>query len=100
MSGRRARPTRVGIRELRQNLSVYVRRVRENGQAYEVTERGDAVARLLPLEERESQVGRMMAEGRIAPAIRRLSDVPAALQAAGGESLAAILADLRAEESR
>ncbi len=100
MSERAARPTRVGIRELRQNLSVYVRQVRENGQAYEVTERGEAVARLLPLEDRDSHVGRMMADGRIAPAIHRLSDVPAALQSNGGKSLAAILDELRAEESR
>src|SRR3954452_7866564 len=39
---------RVGVRELRQNLSVYLRRVR-NGEALEVTERGRPVARLQPL---------------------------------------------------
>jgi prevent-host-death family protein len=38
---------RVGIRELRQNLSVYLRRVRR-GESLEVTERGEPVAVLAP----------------------------------------------------
>ena len=41
---------RVGVRELRQNLSVYLRRVKQ-GESVEVTERGKPVARLGPLEE-------------------------------------------------
>ncbi len=62
---------RVGIRELRQNLSVYVKRVREEGRAYEVTERGEPVARLTPLEGRPmSRIERMIADGRITPASR------------------------------
>jgi prevent-host-death family protein len=39
---------RVGVRELRQNLSVYLRRVRR-GEALEVTERGRPVAVLQPI---------------------------------------------------
>jgi prevent-host-death family protein len=39
---------RVGVRELRQNLSVYLRRVRR-GETLEVTERGEPVALLQPL---------------------------------------------------
>ena len=39
---------RVGIRELRQNLSVYLRRVQQ-GESLEVTERGRPVAVLGPL---------------------------------------------------
>jgi prevent-host-death family protein len=39
---------RVGVHELRQNLSVYLRRVR-GGQALEVTERGVPVAVLRPI---------------------------------------------------
>lgn len=38
---------RVGVRELRQNLSVYLRRVRR-GETLEVTERGEPVAVLQP----------------------------------------------------
>jgi prevent-host-death family protein len=40
------RPT-VGVRELLQNLSVYLRRVRK-GETLEVTERGNPVAILTP----------------------------------------------------
>ncbi|MGH2488568.1 MAG: type II toxin-antitoxin system Phd/YefM family antitoxin, partial [Candidatus Limnocylindria bacterium] len=40
----------VGVRELRQNLSVYLRRVKR-GERLEVTERGRAVALLAPLSE-------------------------------------------------
>jgi prevent-host-death family protein len=39
---------RVGVRELRQNLSVYLRRVR-SGESLEVTERGRPVAVLQPI---------------------------------------------------
>jgi prevent-host-death family protein len=41
---------RVGVRELRQNLSVYLRRVRR-GEALLVTEHGRPVAALQPLPE-------------------------------------------------
>lgn len=37
----------VGVRELRQNLSKYLARVKE-GESLVVTERGDEVARLIP----------------------------------------------------
>lgn len=94
-----ARSQRVGIRELRQNLSIYVRQVRDNGQAYEVTERGEAVARLLPLEDGGSRVERMMADGRITPATGHLAELPPPLQAASGRSLTEILVEQRAEEA-
>ena len=42
------RTPQVGVRELRQNLSVYLRRV-EAGETLEVTEHGHSVARLTPL---------------------------------------------------
>ena len=54
---------RVGIRELRQNLSVYLRRV-EAGETLEVTERGKPVALLTPLPGRQSILDRLIAEGR------------------------------------
>ena len=100
MSDRAPRAPRVGIRDLRQNLSVYIRRVREEGQAYEVTERGEPVARLLPLEGQGTRVERMMAEGRIAPATHKLADVARPLPAASGRSLSEILRGQREEESR
>jgi prevent-host-death family protein len=62
-----ATPARVGVRELRQNLSVYLRRI-EAGETLEVTEHGHPVARLTPLPpERMSVLDRMIAEGRAYP---------------------------------
>ncbi len=55
---------RVGVRELRQNLSVYLRRVKM-GQRLEVTERGQVVARLEPIVDDDDPVARLEREGRI-----------------------------------
>jgi prevent-host-death family protein len=100
MSRGTSKAARVGIRELRQNLSVYVHRVRETGQEYEVTERGEPVARLLPLEGRATRVQRMMADGRISLATRALDDIPSPVPSASGRSLSGILIDQREEETR
>jgi prevent-host-death family protein len=59
--------TRIGIRELRQNASEYVRRA-ERGETIEVTDRGRPVACLSPLPEPESLVERLVALGRATPA--------------------------------
>ena len=59
--------SRVGVRELRQNLSVYLRRVKE-GEALDVTEHGRPVARLVPATKSSSLWDRMVADGRITPA--------------------------------
>ena len=56
---------RVGVRELRQNLSRWLRRV-ENGEAFEVTDRGRPVAQLTPLPPANDALARLVAEGRIA----------------------------------
>lgn len=58
----------VGIRELRQNLSVYLDRVKE-GESLRVTEYGRTVALLTPLPKKDMNVfERMVAEGKaIAP---------------------------------
>jgi prevent-host-death family protein len=55
---------RVGVRELRQNLSVYLRRV-VAGETLEVTEHGRPVARLIPLPREQDPLARLEAEGRI-----------------------------------
>jgi prevent-host-death family protein len=99
MSPRKPGPERVGIRELRQNLSVYVRRVREEGRAYEVTERGEAVARLTPLEDRPtSRIEEMIADGRISPARRAWAEIPAPLPRRPGKPLSQVLQEMRDEE--
>jgi prevent-host-death family protein len=60
-------PARVGVRELRQNLSIYLDRVKE-GETLEVTEHGHAVALLTPLPRASvSTLDRLVAEGRITP---------------------------------
>lgn len=53
----------VGIRELRQNLSVYLRRVKR-GESLEVTERGRPVALLVPRVEAASPLTRLVEAGR------------------------------------
>jgi len=76
MEGRRGkqtvrplRPPRVGVRELRQNLSVYLERVIA-GERLEVTDRGNPVAMLIPIRPGATLVERLVAEGRAIPATR------------------------------
>ena len=59
----RAERHTVGVRELRQNLSVYLRRVAA-GESLEVTEHGRAVAVLAPLRRDASPLDRLIAAGR------------------------------------
>lgn len=68
------RAERVGIRELRQNLSVYIRKVRA-GERIEVTEHGQPVALLVPLPRGGDAIERLIAEGKVRPAKGRLVDV-------------------------
>ena len=68
------RPPRVGVRELRQNLSVYLERVIA-GERLEVTDRGNPVAMLIPIRPGATLVERLVAEGRAIPARIRLEDV-------------------------
>jgi prevent-host-death family protein len=58
---------RVGVRELRQNLSKYLRRV-SAGETLRVTERGRPVALLAPLPEEATALDRLAASGRLARA--------------------------------
>jgi prevent-host-death family protein len=51
----------VGVRELRQNLSRFLERVKA-GEAFVVTERGSEVARLTPSGVRHSALARLIAE--------------------------------------
>lgn len=58
-----AATSKVGVRELRQNLSVYLRRI-DQGERFEVTDRGTPVALLIPLPGPLSPLERLVAEGR------------------------------------
>lgn len=51
----------VGVRELRQNLSRYLVKVKE-GESFAVTERGREVARLTPSGPADSPIARLVAE--------------------------------------
>jgi prevent-host-death family protein len=81
---------KVGIRELRQDLSRYIRRVRA-GERLVVTERGRSVAVLSPWAEEGDIVDRLVAEGRMRRgsggllAVRALDRV---ISRAGSEALA------------
>jgi prevent-host-death family protein len=57
-------PRQVGVRELRQNLSKYLRRV-ERGERLEVTEHGRPVAVLAPLPAADRALTRLIASGRV-----------------------------------
>jgi prevent-host-death family protein len=69
-----AQKSTVGARELRQNLSVYLRKIR-HGERCEVTDRGKAVALLMPLPEAATPLARLVAEGRVTPPSAALSEL-------------------------
>jgi prevent-host-death family protein len=87
----------IGIRELRQNASRYLRQV-ERGETLEVTDRGRPVARLVPVPE-ESTFDRLVAEGRITPARGNLADLGPPLEPMPGVPLPSeILEKMRVDE--
>ena len=65
---------RIGIRELRQNASEYVRRAGK-GEVIEVTDRGRPVAQLTPLPRPMSVLDRWIAEGKATAATGNLADL-------------------------
>lgn len=89
---------RVGVRELRQNLSVYLRRVKR-GESLEVTERGTPVARLVPPSTGDDWLDRMVAEGRVRPATKSMDDLPPPIKLPpGAKPLSEILQEMRDSE--
>jgi len=93
MAGRK----QVAVRELRQNLSVHLRRVKK-GEVLEVTERGQPVAVLAPLPEMLTPMGRLLLSGRVMrPATRSLGDLPPPLRLDLKATLSEILQEQRAD---
>jgi prevent-host-death family protein len=90
----RARSQTVGVRELRQNLSVYLARVK-NGQALTVTEHGQAVAELRPLAAEADPLARLVADNLVQPARRRPSGLPRPLKLKLDRPVSALLDELR-----
>jgi prevent-host-death family protein len=90
------RNNQVGVRELRQNLSVYLERV-QNGESLRVTDRGRVVALLSPLASDATALEAVIAAGRATPAAGSLTDLG---PPAGKPSrvLSKLLAQMRDEE--
>lgn len=89
-------PSTVGVRELRQNLSVYLDRVKK-GEALTVTEHGAAVALLRPLPPAGTALDRLVAEGHARPPARPLASRPKPLAVTPRRPLAELLDDERNE---
>jgi prevent-host-death family protein len=86
----------VGIRELKQNASAVIRRVKA-GESVEVTEHGQPVALLVPIPETNDLIERLIAEGQAARPSGNLSELPPPPAPPKGRPLpSAILAELRA----
>ncbi len=89
---------RVGVRELRQNLSVYLDRVKL-GETLTVTEHGRVVALLQPAPASASPLDALIDRGLARTATRSLRDVVRQPRARAGERpLSAILEELRRDD--
>ncbi len=87
----------VGVRELRQNLSRYLERVKA-GEGFIVTERGEEVARLTPSARYATPLAELIAErGASIPNGDLLTTLPALDAPADGPPSAEVLAHLREE---
>lgn len=91
---------RVGVRELRQNLSVYLRRI-QAGETFTVTDRGTPVARLTAAPaKQQGLLERLVAEGKVISPRRPggMRDMPPPVpRAAGAPSLQEVFDEQRAE---
>ncbi|MGH2906795.1 MAG: type II toxin-antitoxin system Phd/YefM family antitoxin [Solirubrobacterales bacterium] len=88
---------RVGVAELRQNLSKYLRMV-EEGESLVVTDHNVPVARLGPLEGPKSRIDELIAQGRLIPP-RKTGPLPRPLSIPGEANAASkALEELRNEE--
>ena len=86
----------IGVRELRQNLSVYLRRVKR-GATLEVKERGQRVAVLAPVGSRASALERLVSAGRATPPRGDLLDLGPPLGARPSRRASQALARSRRE---
>lgn len=87
----------VGVRELRQNLSRYLERVKA-GEGFIVTERGEEVARLTPSARHETVLAQLIAErGASIPHGDLLETLPPPAAAPEGPPSGDVLDELREE---
>jgi antitoxin (DNA-binding transcriptional repressor) of toxin-antitoxin stability system len=92
----RYRKPEVGVRELRQNLSVYLKRIKA-GETLEVKERGHRVAVLAPAGARSTVLERLIAAGRATPAAGDLLELGPPLSKRPSRRASRALARLREE---
>lgn len=89
--------TRIGIRELRQRASDYLRRV-EAGETIEVTDRGRPIALLTPIPVARP-IEQLRASGDIEMGSGSIEDLPPPLEVGEGEQPpSTVLERLRADE--
>jgi prevent-host-death family protein len=89
---------KIGIRELRQHASRYVA-MAKSGMRVPVTDRGRLVAYLVPADEPGSAYERLLAAGRVRPAVGNLLDLLPPPPAEPGEPLLSeTVAQMRDEE--
>lgn len=89
---------RIGIRELRQNASVYLERVK-NGESIEITERGVPIAVLSPAAGL-SLIDRLIAEGKATPGRGNLAEFLRDNPPSGPPGISAVLRQMRDEDER
>jgi prevent-host-death family protein len=88
----------VGIRELRQHASRYVR-LAKAGQRIPVTERGKLVAYLVPADDAGTALDRLAAAGDYQPPAGAIGDLlPPPAVPGGRRPLSEVVAELRDEE--
>jgi prevent-host-death family protein len=86
---------KIGIRELRQNASAWIAKVKA-GASIQITDRGRPVARLVPLTSTEQARDRLISEGQLIPAAA--PRVPLAVaDLIEGPSLSSILDEQRSD---
>lgn len=89
--------TSIGIRELRQRASEYLRRV-EAGETLEVTDRGRPIALLTPIP-RVPPLEQLRASGGLVESEGDIDDLPEPLELApDGEAPSSVLMRLRSDE--
>jgi prevent-host-death family protein len=90
---------RVGIRELRQDASTWVRRAAA-GETIQITDRGRPVAQLGPISKPLGGLAALEAAGLLRKAKGKLSDLKPMPAAPGTRPLSEILQEMRDEEDR
>jgi prevent-host-death family protein len=92
----------IGIRELRQNASHYLRMVRD-GESIEITDRGEPIAMITPIRKNETSRERLIREGRLIPAedpTRGFDDIVPVKRRPGEPSLSQLIIEERESDWR